>query len=214
MGILRRLREWREDANGILTGPAIDTDTLDANSVNTDDLTNKGFPDDDPRELLGFIRDDSFTTVSETLTDIGLPESRGDNEFYTLEIIHFEADSGSTETLSLSIQGVSSGDYEFILHDENGAFDSRVTGASDLSLIETTTTSSNDRHSAIYHLAGRDSQAGFGLKSYSPYNINEGKVMFNGQLSGATADADWSLSTNSEARLMAAVWRSPNRGDL
>jgi len=39
MGILRRLREWREDANGILTGPAIDTDTLDANSVNTDDAT-------------------------------------------------------------------------------------------------------------------------------------------------------------------------------
>jgi len=42
MGILRRLREWREDANGILTGPAIDTDTLDANSVNTGSVINGG----------------------------------------------------------------------------------------------------------------------------------------------------------------------------
>jgi hypothetical protein len=33
MGILRRFREWREDKNGVLTGPDIDAD-----SVNTDEL--------------------------------------------------------------------------------------------------------------------------------------------------------------------------------
>jgi len=41
MGILRRFREWREDKDGVLTGPDIDAD-----SINTDDQTiNQSYTD-------------------------------------------------------------------------------------------------------------------------------------------------------------------------
>ncbi|HMA77536.1 MAG TPA: hypothetical protein VKP88_00150, partial [Candidatus Paceibacterota bacterium] len=36
MGILRRLRQWREDATGTLIGPDIDAETINADSVNTE----------------------------------------------------------------------------------------------------------------------------------------------------------------------------------
>jgi len=33
MGILRRFREWREDKNGVLTGPDIDADSINTNDI-------------------------------------------------------------------------------------------------------------------------------------------------------------------------------------
>jgi hypothetical protein len=67
MGILRRFREWREDKNGVLTGPDIDAD-----SVSTDRL------DTEPTGSLVTL-DGSQTVSNNTITtlDFAVEDERG-----------------------------------------------------------------------------------------------------------------------------------------
>jgi len=71
MGILRRFREWREDKNGVLTGPDIDAD-----SINTGDVLNTDIGDGqdyaDPRWLAqfdGVTRQTAFESIDGYVQD-------------------------------------------------------------------------------------------------------------------------------------------------
>ena len=105
MGILRKLKEWREDADGTLEGPSLKTESatvtneIDAGSVNTDSLS---ITAGSGKQIAGldliedktdlFDEDDSFTLVWDN------NELDRDGTYYL--DIHFRA-SGDTTDLSM-----------------------------------------------------------------------------------------------------------------
>jgi len=192
--------------------------TLEAGSA----LINN-FPSDDHRQEVKF---DSFDSVENGEIVISSdefpihPRDYGD-EYGILEILEYTTISGTNPELTLSFDTTEpDGTYNFALEDENGVFDSRTTGANEITLLEKTSDSSVDRQSALFYVYGE----GNGRVSFSEIastnNFRGGGLFLKrANVGGAstgdrvTRDSDLILSSTETTTLSIAYYQTNRRGD-
>jgi len=86
MGILRRFREWREDKNGVLTGPDIDADSINTDEAVTDTIRNDGFDKGLKIDSVTINNDDATSVDSTAYSFVfisAISEERGVGQFTT-----------------------------------------------------------------------------------------------------------------------------------
>jgi len=74
MGLIRRLREWREKVDGTLTGPALETDSATVNGTTTTDALEAGGVKKPATGVNCYLSGDQSVQV-DTITEINLGES-------------------------------------------------------------------------------------------------------------------------------------------
>jgi len=121
MGILRRFREWREDKNGVLTGPDIDADSINTGTTDSETYLRAG-AEVDVWEVLAEDNTDS--------SGVSLSVSASNLDQYTRLKITTEHAVDNNQSIQMTINGDTSANYDY------ESPNSTITGASEFVLLD------------------------------------------------------------------------------
>ena len=200
--------------NDLITSGTVQAGALEAGNA---EINN--WPVEDNRELIGFVADNDETTpLSETIAEVPTWDIRGGPyQYLIIEILVWEDCDGTQENLYLTIGGLNDGDYDYILHDQDGSFDTRVTGGNEFVLIDNDSTQTFSRYSAEFKLScGAVNRLSLSRRDFNTIRVASGKVLFNSTTSGEGADdsADFNFQSDNNSRLAAAIWRVQPRENI
>ena len=197
---------------GLVSGVDGSFDTLEAEKAKIN-----GYSSEDNRELVGFVSDtDRGSPASETIANVQRLEEN--DRYFVLEVLIFVGEeSGEVVPLNLTIEGVGDGNYDYVLHDKNGSFDSRVTGADEYVLLESSEDSTPNPSGATFVVGGLGGRPQIGQESHRVGLRQGGKFLFNGDIGSENMDdpADFTFSTGSAAGFFTiALWAVQSRGEI